>query len=337
MQKLNNSTLTRILAELAIETKTGDLPESAFTAAKKMTLDSIACVAGGAHEPGSVEAAELAGEWGGREDASVFFHGIKVPLPHAVFVNSIMTHALDFDDVYMPAALHVTSLLFPTALSTAEFVKAGGREYLTAFILGTEVACLLGKASRNRRNGINFLQTSVEGIFGATAAACRLLKLSVDETVHAMGIAYAQASGNRQAPTDLVLTKRMQPAFAARDAVYAALLAKKGITGAHRALEGEFGLFKIYYINTPPAENELRRRKDDQWQIERLSIKKYTSCGTSHSLIDAALKLARENNLDPDDVEHVEISWAGRNKAALVANSFSLEGNVQVNAQFSAP
>ncbi len=329
--------LTRILARLAINTNADDLPQSAYAAGRKMTLDSLACAVGGAREPGCNETVELMKQWSGHGEASILFAGSRVPLPNAVFANSAMTHALDYDDVYIPASLHVTSVLFPAVLGAAEHVGASGREFLVAFILGVEVSCRLGVFSASKRLGEAFLPTSVICGFGATAAVCRLLGLTEEQTAHALGINYAQACGNRQALKDMTLTKRLQPAFAARNAVWAACLARADITGPHRAIEGSCGLFGTYLKPGAPTPEELARRPEETWQIERLSIKRYTTCGASHSLIDAALALARENHLKCEDLDRAEISWGGSDKSSIVGFPFVMGDTPQVNAQFSAP
>ncbi len=328
-------TLTRMLAELALNTAPDDFPDSAWDAAETMTLDTLGCIIAGARQPGCCEVVELIRDFGGREDATVLCHGGKAPLPQAVFANSVMTHALDYDDVYVPASLHVTSVVFPTVLSTAEFVGASGKEFLTAFILGVEVSCRLGKACRSQRRGQGFLPTSTECIFGATAAVCRLLGLSAEQTVNAMGIAYAQASGNRQALYDMTLTKRLQPAFAARSAVWSALLAKKGLTGAYRALEGDAGFFKTYLKGDLPDADELAF--NGVWQIERLRVKQHPSCGATHPAVEAAIALAEEHDLYTADIDRVELSWGGRKNNSMVGVRFELADQPQVRAQFSAP
>lgn len=330
-------TLTGILAELALETPGETLTETAQDAAKRLVLDSIACAVAAVDQPGCRETLELVRDTGGRGEATLLGYGGQATLEQAAFLNSLLIHALDYDDIYPRASLHVCSVLFPCCLAAAQKAGSSGIEILGAIILGAEAACLLGDACVERRSGLGFLPTTVEGGFGAVAGASRLLGLSADQTMHAMGLYYAQAAGNRQALADRVLAKRMQPAFAARNAIWAVRLAQRGITGSPRALEGEFGLFRAYYRHDPPLPETLQRLPGDPWRIEHVCIKPYTSCGGCHALIDAALRLAVKHDLDPSQVDHVDIDWGGTGQNAVVGHPFRLEPDPQVSAQFSAP
>ena len=131
--------------------------------------------------------------------------------------------------------------------------------------------------------------------------------------------------------------KRMQPAFAARNVIAAVRLAHKGVTGPHRALEGEFGLFRTYCRQEPPPVRELLRRPEDPWRIEHISIKPYTSCGACHSLIAAALRLATTHDLDPAQVERVEIHWGASGKNVTVGQPFRLAPTNPLHDHFAGP
>lgn len=333
----NTQTLTGILAELAIETSRETLTEKARDVAKRLVLDSIACSVAAVDQPACRETLELVRETGGHREATLLAYGGQAAMAQAAFLNSLLIHALDYDDIYPRASLHVCSVLLPCCFAAAQKAGSSGADVLDAIIVGAEVACRLGDACVERRNGLGFLPTTVEGGFGAVAGACRLLGLSAQDTVHGMGLYYAQAAGNRQALADSVLAKRMQPAFAARNAIWAVRLAQQGITGPSRALEGEFGLFRTYYRHDPPLPEALQRPPGDPWRIEHVCIKPYTSCGGCHALIDAALRLAGKHDLDPSEVDHVEIDWGGAGQNAVVGHPFRLEPDPQVSAQFSAP
>lgn len=113
-------------------------------------------------------------------------------------------------------------------------------------------------------------------------AASRLLGLAREQCVEAMGINYAQVSGNRQALLDMTLTKRLQPAFAARSAPWALGLASRGMTGPHRALEGRCGYFHAYMNGDVPNAEELTVSKA-WYELENVAVKRYPGCGACHS------------------------------------------------------
>ncbi len=328
-------TLTGALSELAVEMPSQGIDDQAIGAARKMTLDALACALAGWDAPGVRDVIEQVRAWGGTEEASVLVHGGRCPAPTAAFANSVMIHALDYDDVHIPGTLHIMSVVLPAAMAAAEMADATGRDLLEAVTVGVEVAgrtALWCKSHDTRLWSGALLPTSMHGGFGAVAAAARLLGLSMEQTVNAMGINYAQASGNRQALHDRTLTKRLQPGFAARSALWATALAERGVTGPEEALEGDGGLFNVYYECDPPTVEELLEPRA-QWEIERVSVKRHTSCGACHPALFAAQRLREGENLQPEDIVGAEIF--GHREGGFVSEPLDLSENPQVAAQFS--
>jgi len=323
------------LARLALDPAAGEIPESACQAAAKLVLDALGCAVGACSAPGIGALRGQVAAWGGAEEAGQFFSGLKVPAPHAAFVNSAMIHALDFDDVYLPAgALHVTSVVVPAAFAAGEMAGASGREVLAAVVMGIEVAGRLGIAARKHRRSEGFLPTSLDGGFGAVAAAARLLGMSQEQCVHAFGINYAQISGNRQALLDSTLTKRIQPGFAARSALWATALARCGISGPENAFEGDAGYFKTYLDGALPDADELLAPKA-LFEVENTSLKRYPSCGAAHPSQEAAELLAIEEDLQPPEIASVEL-FGAHLEGGIVGRPFVIGDSPQVDAQFSA-
>ena len=327
--------LSRILAELALNTTADDIPTKAYDAAKKMILDTIGVTIAG-HNAGAIpEVIEQMRDWGGKPEASLLIHGGKLPAPQAAFANSAMAHAHDYDQTHQLGVGHVMVSLLPVSLAAAEMTGASGRELLAAVVLGQEVTCRLGVAFRDQKAmggyfAMGFLPASVIGGFGTTAAACRVFGMTVEQTVHALGINYAQASGNRQALFDKTLTKRLQPAFAARSALWAAALARRGVTGPPNALEGRAGLFSIYK-NAEPCSAEDLAGPRDFYEIERDSVKPCPCCCVSHA--DTAARLGRDHDFRAEDIELIQVHM--RPGPSLTGGPFRIGANPQVDAQFS--
>ncbi len=323
---------TQLLAALVLGGSALPITASARQAARKLILDSIGCAIAGRNAPGVVEVRDQMLDWGGKPEATILFTRQRVPAPHAAFVNGTMIHALDLDDIHIPASLHLMSVVFPAALATAEQVGASGRDLLDATIYGIEVAARLGMAERNRRRNEGFLPASLDGSFGAVAAASWLLGFTVEQCAQAMGINYAQASGNRQALYDATLTKRMQPAYGARSALWSTALAARGVTGAHQALEGMGGYFRVYLNGNVCAPEELTVPRP-QFEIERMVLKRYPSCGASHPTQVAAEQLVQNRPFRPDECRSVTIF--GLKEGGMVTRPFVIGDNPQVAAQFS--
>ena len=199
--------LTRILAELALNAAADDIPTKAYVAAKKMVLDTIGVTIAGYNAGGIAEVIAQMRDWGGKPEATLLIHGGKLPAPQAAFANSAMAHACDYDEQHKFGTAHGMVSVLPACLAAGEMTGATGKDLLAAVILGHEVTNRLAMAFQKQkaRGGYyvsGFLPPSVIGGFGTTAAVCRMFGMTVDQTVHALGINYAQASGNRQALFD---------------------------------------------------------------------------------------------------------------------------------------
>src|SRR5699024_9077159 len=113
------------------------------------------------------------------------------------------------------------------------------------------------------------------------AATARVWRLSADQMVNALGIAYSQAAGTHQVTRDAALTKRIQPGFAAKTAQISVAMARAGIQGARNSFEGTDGLFRSYlHDRYDPA----RLREGLGWSYDLLDIsyKPYPCCRFNH-------------------------------------------------------
>ncbi len=342
MASQNNMTdgkgTTRILAELALNTKSEDISPAAYEAAKKMIVDTTGCLIAGYKAEGIPEVIEQLLDWGGKEEATVLIYGRKLPAPLAAYANSAMSHAFDYDHSHQPSMVgHILPSVLPVSLAAAEMTGCSGREFLDAVILGFEVTARLGAAftkaeAKGGYFAMGFLPAGTIGGFGAVAAACRILGMDIEQTIHAMGINYAQAAGNRQALFDKTLTKRLQPAFTTRSALWAAMLARRGITGPTHALEGSAGLFSIYKNADPCLAEDLTEERDF-YEIERDTIKPHPCCCFSQAC--TACELGRTHSFKAEDIELIQTHMKSSGPS-LTGGAFYIGDNPQTNAQFSS-
>jgi 2-methylcitrate dehydratase PrpD len=328
-----NMTLTRELSALGIQTNPKDISDNAWESARILLLDALGCALAGWQADGCKDVIDQMQYWGGREEASLLVLGDKLPMPNAAFANSVLVHAQDLDDVHIPGTLHISSIVVPTMLAAAQCANTTGRDALLALIMGVEIAARIEVPGHRFRRGEGFLPSSLAGSFGGVMTAARLLGLSTEQCAEAMGINYAQLSGNRQALYDSTLSKRMQPAFAARSAIWSTVLAQRNLTGARYALEGSAGYYKLY-LNMPeePKSGQLTLPQD-QWEIERVSYKRYASCGANHHCQYSAQQIHDEEKITMDQIQEVAIF--GIQAGGIVSRPFEIGKNPQVDAQFS--
>lgn len=329
---------SQIIASHLVALTFSDLPRSAVEAARLNLLDTIGVAIAGATAPGCREVARMVLDNYAGSQSHVWGTGRMATSAEAALANGTMSHALDFDDTHDAAVLHAGVSTVPAALSVADRLGGvSGEELLTAVAAGLDLTCRLGVATRLPPVASGWMYTSLYGLFGATAAAGKLLKLDAERMSHALGIAYAQAAGNAQCMPDGSLSKRMQPGFAAQIGVRSAMLAAAGISGTTNTIDGRHGLSRVY-LHGEFDRDILLRDLGTKFEHENLSYKPYPSCRHTHSAIDVALNLARENDLDATLVEGIAVSV---NEDAYINVCTPAEvknrPRVVVDAQFSIP
>jgi 2-methylcitrate dehydratase PrpD len=249
-----------------------DIPSEAVEAVKMDILDTLSTTLAGSTAEGTRELIDQVRFWGGREESSILIHGGKVPSPEAALVNGQMAHARDYDDIYHIARIHVGAVNVPTGLAMAEKVgHISGKELITAISMGIDIELRLAQSAKL---WTQFHPTCTFGYFGACATAGRLLGLNEGQMLNAFGIAYSQASGNKQCMHDGSLTKRLQPGLAARGGILAVHLAQRGYTGTTNNLEGEAGLFALYHAGRYDPE-PLTKDLGKYFDVVRLGYKPY--------------------------------------------------------------
>lgn len=315
-----------------------DLPTSAVEATRRNLLDTVGVAIAGAAAPGCAAAVgAILGNDTGTQSA-VWGTGRRASAAEAALANGMMAHALDFDDTHDLAVLHAGISVVPAALAMADRIGGvSGEELAVAVTAGLDLACRLGVATRVSPVVRGWAYTATHGLFGAAAAAARLLKLDAERIGHALGIAYAQAAGNCQCLVDGALTKRMQPGFAARNAVQSAIFAEAGITGTIHTFDGIHGLARVY-LGGEFDRDVLLRDLGSRYEHENLGYKPYPACRHTHAAIDAALHLAKEHDIALDTIEAIAVGVNEEGYANVcIPAETKCRPRVVVDAQFSIP
>src|SRR5690606_6676422 len=135
--------------------------------------------------------------------------------------------------------IHPTAPVLPPLLALADRSGCTGRALIEAFVAGVDVACRLGLSVSPGHYALGWHITATCGAFGAAAASARLLNLTPVQTAHALGIAASAASGIvENLPTG---AKNVGVGNAARNGLFAALVAQQGYIAAPRAIEAKLG------------------------------------------------------------------------------------------------
>jgi 2-methylcitrate dehydratase PrpD len=313
-----------------------DIPPDVVEAAKKSILDTLGAILAGSGAPGCQEVIALVREWGGKPGASVIHHGDILPLPHAVLANAVMARALDLDDLHEKGTLHSSATIVPVALGTAEYRKnVSGKDFIAAIVLGNDLTCRLALAPRISPAITGISYTYTHGILGGAAVASRLLGLDETQTLNALGIAYSQGVGNRQANVEGALTVRVQQGLTAKAGVVSALLAQKGITGAQNVLQGKYGYYTVFERNDYNPD-VLTANLGKHFEGKNISFKLYSCCKFTHGAIEAAMELAKRHNVTSDQVAEIRVGM-NQQMFDLVCEPYreKVDPRTVVDAQFS--
>ncbi|HEX2825902.1 MAG TPA: MmgE/PrpD family protein [Burkholderiales bacterium] len=299
--------ISSALSRFAHNVRFEEIPAPVARRAKLLMLDAIGIGFASSQYEFARKAFDGVSRFGSGASVVIGFDR-ALPLRDAVLMNGILVHGLDYDDTYLPGAVHMTASGVPCTLGMAAEAGASGRDWLTAFVVGLEVSARVGRGGNGGFQKAGFHPTSICGTMGASVAAARLMKLDEDAMRRAQGIALSTASGSMQPVQDGTWTKRMHPGWAAAAGISAAGLAAGGFTGPDAAYEGRFGLYNLF-LGTHASKADPSLVTQDlgvAWEFARSSVKLYPACHQSHAFMNAALKIAHEHDVKAADIERID-------------------------------
>jgi len=312
-----------------------DVPGATQASVRRELLDYLGAAIAGRAAAGVPAWLRVLIDMGGRPDARVL-GGPRLPAPTAALCNGYYGHVLEFDDTHDEAVLHAGSAAIPAAFAAAGVRGAvSGKELCEAVLLGVEMTCRLGVATRLNLVEGGWIYTALLGHFGATLAAARLIDPRPEALRDALGIVYCLASGNHQSTREGAPTKHVQPGYAAANAITAALMAHGGLPGVRQPLTGEDGLSRVYLRGLFDPARAVRDL-GSSWEFDRLSIKPYPTCRLTHPAISAALELRAKLGAEVEKIERVELVM-GPQAHDVVGREVPEKRlpRTRVNAQFS--
>ena len=278
--------LARRLAEYAAGVRFGDLAPETVHEVRRRVLDSLGCAYGAYDSPVGTRVRGAARA----ESASLGASIIGIPrhrstLPMAAFANGAMIRYLDFNDTYLSLEPAHPSDNISACIAAAQSVSAPGEELITAIALAYEVQCRMCDATSIRARGWDHV---TYGCFSTALAAGKLLGLDESALEQAVNLAGVNAAAVRQTRVGhLSDWKGCAFANAARNGVFAALLAAQGVSGPNEIFEGPMGFCKQVSGPLPIKPEDWRAPS----MILRTSIKFWPAEYHSQSAIDAALQL----------------------------------------------
>ena len=300
-----SAAVTATLAEWALARDTAHMPADVREAARRCVLDWMAVTIAGAGDPLARILIDTATDEGGNARCTLVAQHERVTPLQAAMINGATSHALDYDDVNLAMNGHTTAAVLPAVLALAETRDASGAELIAAFVAGYETAARVGLLVAPGHYARGYHATCTLGVIAAAAGCARLLRLDLEATSRAIGIAATQASGLKgQFGTQC---KPFHAGVAAQNGLRAALLAARGMESRIDALECRGGfaatLSPDFHPNAALAEAQ-------RYFIRENLFKYHAACYGTHSSIECARQLRAEHGLTPGAIQRVVVRAA---------------------------
>ena len=297
------SDATGVLARFCVHSQYADIPAEVRHEAARAILNWTGCAIGASHHETVNRAWEAVAPFVGQPQASLIGRRERADILNAAFLNGLSSHVLDFDDTHA-RMVHPSAPVLPAILALAEWGKLSGAQLVHAFALGVDAECRVGLSVFPEHYNIGWHITGTAGVFGAAAAAGKLLGLNEQQMAWALGIAATQSSGLREMFG--TMCKSFHPGRSAQNGLLAALLASKNFTSSEHAIEAPRGFGHVMSTKFDPTT--ITGDIGQRYELLSNMYKPY-ACGlVVHASIDGCVELRREHRLKPEDIEAVELT-----------------------------
>lgn len=269
--------------------------------AVRSLVNWVGCAVGGARHATVEIALKALRDLGGTGDATLVGRRERLSPADAALINGMSSAVLDYDSTQAKFTnIHPSGPVVPAILAVAGMRSVSGMDFLHAYILGVEVACRLANGLFHKNNP-GWHVTGVCGGFGAAAAAGRLLDLTQDQMVSALGTAATQAGGLREMYG--TMCKSFTPGRAAQNGLLAAMLGYHGFSSAEQAIEGEAGFARVLTGRLPSGS--LLDGLGIDYEISANTYKPFACAIVTHAAIDGCLRLRQKPDFSGDEIAQI--------------------------------
>ena len=300
--------LTRTLVTYAHALNSSDLSAEVFERAKYLLLDYLGVAIAGSLTDSSQPVYRMLKRSASPSLCTVIGTPAKTSPEFAALANGTAAHSLELDDTHQAGSIHPGVVIFSTAIALSELDPViTTDEFVAAVVAGYEVTARLAIALQPKSHyELGFHPTSTCGVFGAAVTAAKLLRLSEEQMLSAIGIAGSMAAGSLEFLADGTWTKRLHPGLAAQNGILAANLAAESFRGPTTILEGRDGFLSAYSRDARPEL--VTQDLGKTFEILRTAIKPHACCRYMQASIDGLIELATAHNILPEQVERVEVA-----------------------------
>lgn len=295
-----NTTLN--IAKFIVQSKFESIPSVVRHEAARALLNWSACAVGGSTHETVDNAIAAVLPFTGQKQAGVFGRKERMDIQNAALINGISSHVLDFDDTHVKA-IHPSAPVWPALLALAEWKSISGADLVHAYILGVEAECRIGLSVVPEHYDIGWHITGTVGVFGAAAAAGKILSLNEQQMAWALGIAATQSAGLREMFGSMC--KCLHPGSAAQNGLRAAFLALNNFTSSEQAIEAKRGWGHV--LSTKFDASAITTNLGATYELSKNMYKPF-ACGlVVHGTIDGCIQLRNEFNLTAEMIERIDL------------------------------
>jgi len=298
--------VTRTLASYLTNSRIDDIPQDIRHESRRSILNLVGCAVGGSREAPVETALRALQPYFGKPTAGLLARAERMDPLHASLINGISSHVFEYDDTLPKNYIHPSPPVASALFAYASANRVSGKDFVHAFLLGFETEARIGNAVYPAHYEAGWHITATAGVFGAAASIGKLLGLSEQQMIWALGIAATQASGLRE--NFGYMAKSFHAGHAAKNGYASAILAQSDFTAGPHSIEGPRGFAAVTAATYDLSK--ITNGLGTEFQIRDNAYKPYPCGLVVHPTIDGCIELHREHHPAPGDIKAVRVRVA---------------------------
>ncbi len=329
------TSLSRQMAEFALNLQFEDIPADAVYEAKRFLLDSMGCALAAVKNEDMQAMYRFTEKLGGMPEATVIGTGLRTNAPNAALMNCLLTRALDYNDIYWEQDPSHPSDIIGAALAAAEANGKKGRDALVATIIAYELEMRWCHAAEPGVREVGWHHATLTQ-FVSPLVAGRMYDLDIDQMVAATGISgSSHFTLGGVVAGHLTNMKNTADPLASQAGVIAAMMAREGYEGPVEVIEGKEGLIEVLN-NVEWRPDWLLKGLGEEFMITQCSYKAFPTEALTHQPISAALQVCQEHDLAAEDIAEILVETTTRG-ADILSDPSKFAPKTKETADHSLP
>ncbi len=271
----------------------------------------------------------------GSNTATCFADAEYAAVGDAAFINAVMMAARVQGDAH--SCGHIGSVVLSAALALAEQRQVSGGRLMEAIIVGYEVALRIGRDHGADLSLRGFRTTPCYGVFGAAAAAGKILQFTASQMSSSIALAANFAGGLREFVDAGTEESPYQSGFASRNGLYVGNLAKVNVVAAPSSLHGKAGFFNAYGAAGVDYGARLAEKLGTDFEFTNVTFREYPANQFFRGIIRGMAMLGdKAGHVEPKSIELRMHPFEADFIGARYAGPFTSATQTVVSAPFCA-